>query len=174
MAGISGVDWFNADPTYRGQATVAQTNLYDQLSQILYDRNQRFRDIDNARTDWGTNRDYSGQQTANNMAARGLLRSGVYKQNVDRVLTDYEKRANDINAGEQDTINQYGARNSMEGIDFSQKALTDKNYNALASIYGLLGSKGVSAGNNYNALLSQYRNASAGRSDQRIQSPLGW
>lgn len=172
--GIRDVDWFNADPTYRGQAGAAQTNLYDQLSQIMYDRGQRYRQLDNARQDWGTNRDYSGKQTAENMASRGLLNSGVYRQNVDRVLTDYEKQANDMNTAEQDVINQYGARDSMANQNFTQDALTDKNYTALASIYGLLGSKGVSAGNQYNAQLGQYRGASAGRSDQKIQNTLGW
>lgn len=172
--GIRDVDWFNADPTYRGQAGAAQTNLYDQLSQIMYDRGQRYRELDNRRDDWNTNRNYSGQQTAENMASRGLLRSGVYRQGVDRVLNDYEKAASAINSEEQDTINQYGARNSMANQTFTQDALTDKNYTALASIYGLLGSKGVSAGNAYNAQLGQYRGASAGRSDQKIQNTLGW
>lgn len=166
-------DYFNSDAIYRNQAGMAQTNLYDTLSNYLYERGNKYRTIDNARKDWSTNRDKAGTQTAESMASRGLLQSGAYKQNLDRMLTDYEKQANETNVAEQDVQQQYGARDSLAAMP-AQNAIVDKNYSALASIYGLLGSKGTQAGNQYNALLNQMRADSASRSAEKLTNTLGW
>lgn len=167
-------DWFNSDSTYRGAAGMEQANLYDTLSNIMYERGNKYRDIDNARREWGINRNKSGQQTAEGMAARGMLQSGAYKTNLDQQMTQYEKENADINTAEQDLVQQYGARDSMANQTFAMDSIADKNYTALASIYGLLGARGVNAGNQYNAKLGQLRGESAGRSNERLQNTLGW
>lgn len=166
-------DWFNSDAVYRNQAGMAQTNLYDTLSGFLSDRTKRYQAIDNSRQDWNTNRNLSGQQTSEGMAARGLLNSGIYKQNLDKMMAGYETQANETNALEQTTQQEYGNRDSMAQMP-AQNAIADKNYTALAGIYGLLGSKGTSAGNSYNALLGQMRADSAGRSAEKLTNTLGW
>jgi hypothetical protein len=166
-------DWFNSDAVYRNQAGTAQTNLYDTLSNLLYERNNKYRSIDNARKDWGTNRNLAGTQTAEGMASRGLLQSGIYKQNLDNRMTDFEKQANETNAAEQDVQQQYGQRDSMAAMP-AQQAIVDKNYTALAGIYGLMGSKGTQAGNQYNSLLNQMRADSAARSAGNLTNTLGW
>lgn len=57
---------------------------------------------------------------------------------------------------------------------FTQGALFDQNYNALADVYGLLGQRGVGEGNRYQAGLNQMRAQSAARSNQNIINTLGW
>jgi hypothetical protein len=57
---------------------------------------------------------------------------------------------------------------------FTQGALFDQNYNALADVYGLLGQRGVGAGNRYQAGLNQLRAQSAASSNQNIINTLGW
>lgn len=166
-------DYFNSDATYRNQAGMAQTNLYDTLSNLLYERGNKYRTIDNARKDWGVNRNKAGTQTAEGMASRGLLQSGIYKQNLDKMLTDYEKQANETDTAEQDVQQQYGQRESLAQMP-AQQAIVDKNYTALAGIYGLLGSKGTQAGNQYNTLLGQLRADSAARSGEKLTNTLGW
>lgn len=167
-------DWFQSDAAYRNAAGRGQADLYDTLSGLMSERNTRYRTLDNARDDWKTNRKTSTGQTAADMAARGLTRSGIYKQGLDKVLTDYEKQAGEINSAEQEVVQQYGDRNSMAGQQFTMDSIADKNYSALASMYGLLGSKGVSAGNAYNRNLAGLRNESAGRSKDKITNTLGW
>lgn len=174
MATKKDTDWFQSDAAYRNAAGREQANLYDTLSGLMNERNTRYRQLDNARDDWKTNRKTSTSQSAADMAARGLTRSGIAKQGLDKVLTDYQKQENDINAAEQETVQQYGDRNSMAGKQFTMDSIADKNYSALASMYGLLGQRGVSAGNAYNSTLAGLRNASAGRSSDKIINTLGW
>jgi hypothetical protein len=57
---------------------------------------------------------------------------------------------------------------------FTQDALFDQNYNALADVYGLLGQRGVGEGNRYQAGLNKMRAESAARSNQNIINTLGW
>ena len=66
------------------------------------------------------------------------------------------------------------ATRSTSPQGFTQGALFDQNYNALADVYGLLGQRGVSEGNRYQAGLNQMRAQSAGRSNQNIINTLGW
>ena len=66
------------------------------------------------------------------------------------------------------------AMRSASPQGFTQGALFDQNYNALADVYGLLGQRGVSEGNRYQAGLNQMRAQSAGRSNQNIINTLGW
>jgi hypothetical protein len=66
------------------------------------------------------------------------------------------------------------AMRSASPQGFTQGALFDQNYNALADVYGLLGQRGVSEGNRYQAALNQMRAQSAARSNQNIINTLGW
>jgi len=66
------------------------------------------------------------------------------------------------------------AARSASPQGFTQGALFDQNYNALADVYGLLGQRGVSEGNRYQAGLNQMRAQSAARSNQNIINTLGW
>lgn len=166
-------DYFRSDAIFRNQAGRQQQNLYDTLSGFLYERGNKYRELDQTRRDWNTNRNKSGTQTAENFAARGLGQSGLYKQGLDDMLTGYEKQASTIDQGEQEVQQQYGQRDSMAAMPAST-AIADQDYNALASIYGLLGSKGVQAGNAYQAAINALRAESAGRSGQNLTSTLGW
>lgn len=166
-------DYFRSDAIFRNQAGRQQQDLYDTLSNLLYERTNKYQGIDKARRDWGQNRDKAGTQTAEGMAARGLLQSGVYKQGLDRMLTDYEKQNQTINEGEQEVQQQYGARASMAALP-AANAIADQDYNALASVYGLLGSKGVQAGNAYQQNINKLRAESAGRSTTNLTNTLGW
>ena len=167
-------DWFSSDPTYRQYAGRSQSDLFNSLSQILYDRNQQYRTIDNQRDDWSTNRANTTRQTAEGMAARGLGVSGVYKQQVDKNLGDAERQAAEINTQEQDVQNQYGLRDSMAGQEFTLNSITDRNYNALASIYGLFGQKGTQLGNAYTNDLASMRDRLAAQRAGTLTSNLGW
>lgn len=169
----AGTDYFNSDAIYRNQAGSAQTNLYDTLSGFLNERTNQYRRIDNTRQDWNTNRNLSGQQTSEGMASRGLLNSGIYKQNLDKMMTGYERDAADINTAEQGIQQEYGNRDSMAQMP-AQTAIAGNDFNALAGIYGLLGSRGTQAGNQYNTLLAQMRADSATRSAERLTNTLGW
>lgn len=167
-------DWFASNPEYRRYAGQSQSKLFDSLSQLLYDRNQKYRTIDNARDDWKTNRANTTRQTAESMAARGLGVSGVYKQQLDKNLGDAERQAAAINTEEQDVQNQYGLRDSMAGQKFALDSITDRNYNALASIYGLFGQKGTQLGNAYTHDLNSMRDQLASRQAGNLTSNLGW
>jgi hypothetical protein len=156
-------DWFSSDPSYRRGAGRSQSALFDSLSQLLYDRNQKYRTVDNARDTWATNRANTTRQTAESMAARGLGVSGVYKQQLDKNLGEAESQAAGINAEEQDIQNQYGLRDSMAGQQFTMDSITDRNYNALASIYGLFGQRGTQLGNAYTRDLGAMRDEAAAR-----------
>lgn len=166
-------DYFRSDAIFRNQAGREQQNLYDTLAQHLYDRTNKYQGIDTARRDWNTNRNKAGTQTAEGMAARGLLQSGIYKQNLDNTMTGFEKQAKTIDEGEQEVQQQYGARDSMAALP-AQNAITDQDYNALAKVYGLLGSKGVQAGNQYTNAINALRAQSAQRSQQNLTNTLGW
>lgn len=167
-------DWFSSDPTYRRYAGQNQSALFDSLSQLLYDRNQKYRTLDNQRDDWSTNRANTTRQTAESMAARGVGVSGIYKQQVDKNLGDAERQAADINTQEQEVQNQYGLRDSMAGQQFAMNSITDRNYNALASIYGLFGQKGTQLGNAYNRDLGSMRDRLAAQRAGTLTNDLGW
>lgn len=170
---MTDVDWFNKDSVFRNAATVASNDLVDQLAQLLFQRNQGFQAVDNQRRDWGQARDQDIEAIGEDFASRGLSSSGLYKQGYDDMMSDYERRANDINQGEGQLIQQLGARGSLAGgIDRSQ--LIGDNYNALAAIYGLLGQQGVAAGNAYTGRLQGLRGESAGRANQELVKTLGW
>ena len=173
-------DWFNSDAMYRADRNTMATNLQDTLAQILYDRQNQYRGIDTSRTRWGESRDRAGLDLGENFAARGLASSGLYKQGLDELMSDYETAGAQIDTAEQDVTQQYGARGSMqdymdnESQQIQKQALFDGDYNALASIYGLLGQRGTSAGSRYGSGLNQSRAQSAGRSGANIINTLGW
>jgi hypothetical protein len=173
MAEVKDVDYFRSDPIFRNLAGREQQNLYDTLSGFLYERENKYRQLENDRANWNTNRNKSGTQTAENFAARGLGRSGLYKQGLDESMKPYEESANAMNTGEQDLVTQYGQRASLAQMP-AMNAIADQDYNALASIYGLLGSKGVSAGNQYTGKVGSLRAESAGRSNEKLINTLGW
>ena len=174
------VDWFNSDAMYRADRNTMGTNLQDQLAQILFDRQNQYRDIDTSRSRWGQARDRDSLDLGENFAARGLASSGLYKQGLDELMSDYETAGADIDEAEQDVTQQSGARGSLqdymdnESQQIQQQALFDGDYNALASIYGLLGQRGTSAGSQYGSALNQSRAQSAGRSGSNIINTLGW
>lgn len=167
------IDWFNQDATYRSQAGMEGANLMDALAQILFQRGQGFRQIDNQRRDWGMSRDQASKNTSEDFAARGLLSSGMYRRAIDDLMRNYEVEQGNINTSEQDLIQQMGARDSLAG-GIDQSALFDGNYTALADIYGLLGQQGVGVGTAYNNALNKYRAESAQRAGQDIVNTLGW
>ena len=173
-------DWFNSDAMYRADRNTMATNLQDTLAQILYDRQNQYRGIDTSRTRWGESRDRAGLDLGEDFAARGLASSGLYKQGLDELMSDYETAGAQIDTAEQDVTQQYGARGSMqdymdnESQQIQKQALFDGDYNALASIYGLLGQRGTSAGSRYGSGLNQSRAQSAGRSGANIINTLGW
>ena len=174
------VDWFNSDAMYRADRNTMATNLQDTLAQILYDRQNQYRSLDTSRSRWGQARDRDSLDLGENFAARGLASSGLYKQGLDELMSDYERACAEIDTAEQNVTQQYGARGSMqdymdnESQQIQQQALFDGDYNALASIYGLLGQRGTSAGSQYGSALNQSRAQSAGRSGSNIINTLGW
>ena len=170
---INDADYFRSDPIFRNLAGRAQQDLYDTLSGFLYERENKYRQLENDRANWNTNRNKSGKQTAENFAARGLTRSGLYKQGLDETMKPYEEAANAMNTGEQDLVTQYGQRASMAQMP-AMDAIADQDYNALASIYGLLGSKGVQAGNRFTGQIGGLRAESAGRTNEKLINTLGW
>jgi hypothetical protein len=167
------VDWFNSDSVYRNQAGMEGAGLLDQLAQLLFQRGQGFRGIDNQRREWGMSRDQSSQNTSEDFASRGLLSSGMYRTAIDDLMQQYEMEQGNINSGEQALVQQLGQRDSLaDGVN--QDSLFDGNYNALSDIYGLLGQQGVSVGTAYNNALNKYRAESAARSGTDIVNTLGW
>jgi hypothetical protein len=170
---VNDADYFRSDPIFRNLAGRSQQDLYDTLSGFLYERENKYRQLENDRASWDTNRRKTGTQTAENFAARGLGRSGLYKQGLDESMKPYEEAANAMNTGEQDIVTQYGQRASMAQLP-AMNAIADQDYNALASIYGLLGSKGVQAGNQFNRQIGSLRAESAGRTNEKLVNTLGW
>jgi hypothetical protein len=198
------VDWFNSDAIFRAGAGGAQVNLQEQLANLLFENQQGYQDIDRTRRDWTQQRERGSQRTGEDFAARGLSQSGLYWQGLQDLLKDYEDSAGQINLREQNLAQQLGGRDPLsrlnapaemepaaEGVSmaaeaspmatrstspqgFTQGALFDQNYNALADVYGLLGQRGVGEGNRYQAGLNQMRAQSAGRSNQNIINTLGW
>ena len=198
------VDWFNSDAIFRTGAGGAQVSLQEQLANLLFENQQGYQDIDRTRRDWGQQRDRGSRRTGEDFAARGLSQSGLYWQGLQDLLKDYEQSAGQINLREQNLAQQLGGRDPLsrlnapaemeptaEGVSmaaeaspmatrsaspqgFTQGALFDQNYNALADVYGLLGQRGVAEGNRYQAGLNQMRAQSAGRSNQNIINTLGW
>jgi len=173
------VDWFNSDAMYRSDRNNMATNFQDTLAQILFDRQNQYRGIDNSREDLGQARDRDTLAQGEDFASRGLASSGLYKQGLDRLTGQYESASADINSQEQNVTQQSGARGSLEAhMDESNRiqeaALYDGDFNALASIYGLLGQRGTTAGSRYGSDLNQARGQSAGRSTRNIRNTLGW
>jgi hypothetical protein len=190
------VDWFNSDAIFRTGAGGAQVSLQEQLANLLFENQQGYQDIDRTRRDWTQQRERGSQRTGEDFAARGLSQSGLYWQGLQDLLKDYEESAGQINLREQNLAQQLGGRDPLsrlnapakmepaaEGVSmaaeaspqgFTQGALFDQNYNALADVYGLLGQRGVGEGNRYQAGLNQMRAQSAGRSNQNIINTLGW
>jgi hypothetical protein len=191
------VDWFGSDAIFRSGAGGAQVSLQEQLANLLFENQQGYQDIDRTRRDWGQQRDRGSRRTGEDFAARGLSQSGLYWQGLQDLLKDYEQSAGQINLREQNLAQQLGGRDPLSQLNapaeetpmmeggaaaarsaspqgFTQGALFDQNYNALADVYGLLGQRGVSEGNRYQAGLNQMRAQSAGRSNQNIINTLGW
>ena len=173
------VDWFNSDAMYRSDRNNMATNFQDTLAQILFDRQNQYRGIDNSREDLGQARDRDTLAQGEDFASRGLASSGLYKQGLDRLMGQYESASADIDSQEQNVTQQSGARGSLEAnMDESNRiqeaALYDGDFNALASIYGLLGQRGTTAGSRYGSDLNQARGQSAGRSTKNITNTLGW
>ena len=167
------IDWFNQDSQFRQEASGLQSDLADQLSQLLYTRGQGYQQIDDARRDWTQGRQDAQTSTGEDFAARGLLSSGLYKSALDQMLQEFEKSQGQINNTEQDLQQQYGARDSLTGgIDRSK--LFDSNYAGLADVYGLLGQNGVQAGNKYTQALAALMAGSAGRSTDGVLKTLNW
>jgi hypothetical protein len=146
----------------------------DQLSNMLFEQQQGYQNIDSARRDWTQQRERSSRDTGEDFASRGLLQSGLYQRGLQDMLKGYEEASGQIDRSEQNLAQQLGARNAMSREQFTQDALFDQNYNALASMYGLLGQRGVSAANQYQGALNQMRAQSAGRSNDNIINTLGW
>jgi hypothetical protein len=167
-------EWFNSDSLYRADRGGLATDLQDTLAQILYDRQNQYRSLDTTRQDWTQSRERDSMNLGENFAARGLGSSGLYKQGLDELSSEYEKSGGRIDQAEQQVTQEYGARNSMQSDQMKQDALFDQDYNALASIYGLLGSRGTTAGSRYGSNLNQARAQSAGRSGSNIINTLGW
>ena len=173
------VDWFNSDAMYRSDRNNMATNFQDTLAQILFDRQNQYRGIDNSRENLGQARDRDTLSQGEDFASRGLASSGLYKQGLDRLTGQYESASADINSQEQNVTQQSGARGSLDAhMDESNRiqeaALYDGDFNALASIYGLLGQRGTAAGSRYGSDLNQARGQSAGRSTRNIRNTLGW
>jgi hypothetical protein len=197
------VDWFNSDAIFRSGAGGAQVSLQEQLANLLFENQQGYQDIDRTRRDWGQQRDRGSRRTGEDFAARGLSQSGLYWQGLQDLLKDYEDSAGQINLREQNLAQQLGGRDPLSRLNapaegasamgdetapmmaqasmaqaspqgFTQGALFDQNYNALADVYGLLGQRGVGEGNRYQAGLNQMRAQSAARSNQNIINTLGW
>ena len=175
------VDWFAKDAEYRSARAGLGTDLQDTLAQILFDRQNRYRNLDTAQQTWEKGRSEDTMNLGENFAARGLGSSGLYKQGLDDLMAQYETQQADITAQQQATAQEYGARGNLDqylspeaGGRVDEGALFDQDYNALASIYGLLGSRGTQAGSGYGGRLNQQRAQSAGRSGQSIINTLGW
>lgn len=156
------VDWFESDGIYRGQSGRALTDLTAKLGQLLADRDAGYRQLDLARDEIGRGRQNDLTDTGDDFAGRGLLNSGLFAQQADRVAADYTRQGGALDETGNRLGQQYGKRDSIVNLNGLGQG------GDLASIYGLLGSLGVGAGNEYNSALSRARAESA----QRATSPL--
>jgi hypothetical protein len=170
---MADVDWFNQDSIFRNQASLAQSDLVDQLSQLLFQRNQGYSAIDDSRRDWGQSRDMDQGNLSEDYAARGLNSSGLYAGALDRLLKDYETQKGEIDQSESELgqqLGQRGALNIDSGTLFGGKG----GRNALEGIFGLLGQRGAQAGSGYNKALMGLYGSSADRATRELTNTLGW
>lgn len=162
------VDWFASDGIYRGQSGRALTDLTAQLAQILADRDQGYRQLDNNRgqIDRGRQQDLTG--LGDDFASRGLLGSGLFAQDADEVSADYARQGTALDQSANTLAQQYGKRDSMVNMGGINEGAD------LASIYGLLGAMGMGAGNNYNSALGKARAESASRATSPLVQTTNW
>lgn len=120
---IADFDWFKSDPFFRTAAGGAQSDLVDQLAQLLFEQGQAYQGIDNARRQWGTSRDRSSLDLGENFAARGLNQSGLYMRGLQDMLKDYEESAGQIDQSESSIGQQLGQRNSMADLMAAEETM---------------------------------------------------
>lgn len=167
------VDWFNADPLYKGEAGRNLADLTSQLAQIMADRDAGYQQVDRTRNDLTRGRTNDLQSSGNDFAGRGLLGSGLFAQYTDKVGADYARQGEDVNNAQQQLSQQYGQQGTP--VDLSQLGgLADNGMGNLNSIAGLLGALGVNAGNQYQSNIGQAKAASAGRAAQPLVQSVQW
>lgn len=167
---MTDVDWFNQDSIYRASAGRSLADLTSQLAQILADRDEGYRQLDTSRADLTRGRQEDLTGLGDDFAGRGLLGSGLYAQQDDRVQADYTRQGNALDATGNRLGQQFGARGNTVDL----KGLDGGNPAQLSSIWGLLGSMGMNAGNNYNSALSRARAESAQRSTSPLIQTTTW
>lgn len=170
---INDVDWFNADGVYKAQAGNSLADLTSQLAQIMADRDGQYGQLKNTRTGLGEARTEDLRGAAGDAGNRGMLGSGLFAQQADRVDTEYAKQNGQLDQVGQELLQQYGQ--SGQKVDLSQLAAGANNgMGNLNSIYGLLGALGVGAGNDYQSAVSGAKAASAGRATQPLVQTVKW
>lgn len=161
-APMTDVDWFNADAIYRGEAGRDLADLTSQLAQIMADRDSGYQQLGNTRDDLGRSRHMDLTGAANDAASRGILSSGLFAQQADRVASDFARQGSQLDQVQSQLQQQYGNQGTQ--VDLSQLASGANNgMGNLNSIYGLLGALGLDAGNRYQSSIGQAKAQSAGR-----------
>jgi len=161
-----------AQGMFRADRASLQNTLQETLAQILFDKQRQYRGLDTSRETLGRQEVKGARETGEDFAARGLGSSGLYKQALDEMLSNFQRSRGELDTMQQDLAQQYGARGSLTNIDPSR--LYGDDYTALANVYGLLGQKGTSAGQQYGAALNQARAQAAARAGQSIFGRAGF
>ena len=161
-----------AQGMFRADRASLQNTLQETLAQILFDKQRQYRGLDTSRETLGRQEVKGARETGEDFAARGLGSSGLYKQALDEMLSNFQRSRGELDTMQQDLAQQYGARGSLTNIDPSR--LYGDDYTALANVYGLLGQKGTSAGQQYGSALNQARAQAAARAGQSIFGQAGF
>jgi len=161
-----------AQGMFRADRASLQNTLQETLAQILFDKQRQYRGLDTSRETLGRQEVKGARETGEDFAARGLGSSGLYKQALDEMLSNFQRSRGELDTMQQDLAQQYGARGSLTNIDPSR--LYGDDYTALANVYGLLGQRGTSAGQQYGSALNQARAQAAARAGQSIFSQAGF
>ena len=161
-APMTDVDWFNADAIYRGEAGRDLADLTSQLAQIMADRDSGYQQLAGTRDDLSRGRHMDLTGAANDAASRGILTSGLFAQQADRVASDFARQGSQLDQVQSQLQQQYGNQGTQ--VDLSQLASGANNgMGNLNAIYGLLGALGLNAGNQYQSAIGQAKAQSAGR-----------
>jgi hypothetical protein len=132
-------DWLGQDTTYQAQQAAINKALGDYRAQMA-DKQTRYGTDYAARTnDLNINKQDSQVAQANDFASRGLYQSGLYGQDVSKLLGDFARRQADMStakanyeAGLQQDLGNYTTEQNLTGTEAKQNAI-----NRRASKYGL-------------------------------------
>jgi hypothetical protein len=132
-------DWLNTDSTYQSQLSALKKALADYRAQQGQAQNQYNVDYTGRTRDLGQQKTRGLEDQGNDFASRGLYFSGVYGQDMNRLVSDYARRQSDMSTARSN----YLANLNMDLSNFNdqQQLSTTKAkqdaVNRRAAQYGL-------------------------------------